>query len=54
MQKRVKLSVIKENQINAVYGLILDLNPLTIQSEQADVFQEKSIIIFPENVDNNR
>ncbi len=54
MQKRVKLSVIKENQINAVYGLILDLNPLTIQSEQADVFQEKSIIIFPENVDNSR
>ncbi len=54
MQKRVKLSVIKENQINAVYGLILDLNPLTIQSEQANVFQEKSIIIFPENVDNSR
>ncbi len=54
MQKRVKLSVIKENQINAVYGLILDLNPLTIQSEQSNVFHEKSIIIFPENVDNSR
>lgn len=54
MQKRVKLSVIKENQINAVYGFILNLNPLTIQCEQADIFQEKSIIIFPETVDNNR
>lgn len=54
MQKRVKLSVIKENQINAVYGFILNLNPLTIQCEQADNFKEKSIIIFPETVDNNR
>ena len=54
MQKRVKLSVIKENQINAVYGFILNLNPLTIQCEQADNFKENSIIIFPETVDNNR
>ena len=54
MQKRVKLSVIKENQINAVYGFILNLNPLTIQCEQADNFKEKSIIIFPETVDNTR
>ena len=54
MQKRVKLSVIKENQINAVYGFILNLNPLTIQCEQADNFKEKSIIIFPVTVDNNR
>lgn len=54
MQKRVKLSVIKENQINAVYGLILDYSPLTIQVEQTDNFKENSIIIFPETVDNNR
>ncbi len=54
MQKRIKLSVIKENQINAVYGFILNSNPLTIKSEQVDNFQENSIIIFPEIVDNNR
>ncbi len=54
MQKRVKLSVIKENQINAVYGFMVSSNPLTIQCEQADIFQDKSIIIFPETVDNNR
>lgn len=54
MQKRVKLSVIKDNLINAVYGVMVNSNPLTIHIEQVDILQDNSIIIFPETIDNKR
>ena len=55
MQKRVKLSVIKGNHINGVYGFMINSCPLTIQCEQTDIFQEENnIIIFPETIDNKR
>ncbi len=54
MQKRVKLSVIKDNHINAIYGYIINNVPLKIQCESADVFKDSNIIIYPEIIDNKR
>ena len=49
MQKRVKISVINGNKIEAVYGSILESDKLQIKVEQQWAFDNDSIIIYPEN-----
>ena len=49
MQKRIKLSVINGNRIEAVYGTILESDKLQIKVEQQWAFDKESIIIYPEN-----
>ncbi len=48
MQKKVKLSIIKANNIVAIYGTICSEEPLTMKFEQMDIFNNYDIIIFPE------
>ena len=49
MQKRIKISVINGNRIEAVYGTILESDKLQIKVEQQWAFDKESIIIYPEN-----
>lgn len=54
MRKRVKLSVIKGNNIGAVYGFIVSSSPLKIECERTEEFRRPCIVIFPELVYNQR
>ena len=47
MGKRVKLSLINSGIISAVFGNVLEYEPLTIEFENVDIFKHYNMIIFP-------
>lgn len=54
MGKRVKLSVIYEDNIYGVYGNIINNEPLTIEFENTGIFELYNVIIYSYIIDNQR
>ncbi len=54
MGKRVKLSLINNGSISAVFGNIIEEEPLKIEFDNVEIFKNYDIIIFPYITQNSR